>query len=185
MQTISFESLVSKAEMSKGKTFADVPLKDAVPYAAEDADLTLKLWQKLEPELAKAGLTELFTSIEMNVLPVLAEMEIEGIHVDTQKLADYRVELVADIEKTQAEIIDIVGHDFNIASTKQLQQVLFEERKLPATKKTKTGYSTDTAVLEELAPLDPVPKKILEYRSLTKLLSTYVDTLPSLADNQL
>ncbi|MDD6486916.1 MAG: DNA polymerase I [Spirochaetales bacterium] len=182
LQTISFESLVSKAEMSKGKTFADVPLKDAVPYAAEDADLTLKLWQKLEPELAKAGLTELFTSIEMNVLPVLAEMEIEGIHVDTQKLADYRVELVADIEKTQAEIIDIVGHDFNIASTKQLQQVLFEERKLPATKKTKTGYSTDTAVLEELAPLDPVPKKILEYRSLTKLLSTYVDTLPSLAD---
>lgn len=183
LQTISFESLVSKAEMSKGKTFADVPLKDAVPYAAEDADLTLKLWQKLEPELAKAGLTELFTSIEMNVLPVLAEMEIEGIHVDTQKLADYRVELVADIEKTQAEIIDIVGHDFNIASTKQLQQVLFEERKLPATKKTKTGYSTDTAVLEELAPLDPVPKKILEYRSLTKLLSTYVDTLPSLADS--
>lgn len=182
LQTISFESLVSKAEMSKGKTFADVPLKDAVPYAAEDADLTLKLWQKLEPELAKAGLTELFTSIEMNVLPILAEMEIEGIHVDTQKLADYRVELVADIEKTQAEIIDIVGHDFNIASTKQLQQVLFEERKLPATKKTKTGYSTDTAVLEELAPLDPVPKKILEYRSLTKLLSTYVDTLPSLAD---
>ena len=183
LQTISFESLVSKAEMSKGKTFADVPLKDAVPYAAEDADLTLKLWQKFEPELKKAGLMELFTSIEMNVLPVLAEMEIEGIHVDTQKLADYRVELVADIEKVQAEIIGIVGHDFNIASTKQLQQVLFEERKLPATKKTKTGYSTDTAVLEELAPLDPVPKKILEYRSLTKLLSTYVDTLPSLADS--
>ena len=182
LQTISFDSLVSKAEISKGKTFADVPLKDAIPYAAEDADLTLKLWQKLEPELKKAALFDLFCSIEMPVLPVLAEMEIEGIHVDTQKLADYRVELVANIDKAQNEIFDIVGHEFNIASTKQLQQVLFEERKLPATKKTKTGYSTDTAVLEELALLDPVPKKILEYRSLAKLLSTYVDALPSLAD---
>ena len=77
---------------------------------------------------------------------------------------------------------ELVGHDFNIASTKQLQQVLFEERKLPSTKKTKTGYSTSTDVLEELASLDPVPKKILEYRSLSKLLSTYVDALPALAD---
>ncbi|MBO4729834.1 MAG: DNA polymerase I, partial [Spirochaetaceae bacterium] len=182
LETISFESLVSKADSAKGKTFADVPLKDALPYAAEDADLTLKLWQKLEPELKKTDLYELFWSVEMPVLPILAEMEIEGIHVDTQKLADYRIELVQDIDKTQAEIFDIVGHDFNISSTKQLQQVLFEERKLPAAKKTKTGYSTDTSVLEELAQLDPVPKKILEYRSLTKLLSTYVDTLPSLAD---
>ena len=182
LETISFDSLVPKAEIAKGKTFADVPLKDAVPYAAEDADLTLKLWQKLEPELKKTDLSDLFWSIEMPVLPILAEMEIEGIHVDSQKLADYRIELVQDINKTQTEIFDIVGHDFNISSTKQLQQVLFEERKLPAAKKTKTGYSTDTSVLEELAQLDPVPKKILEYRSLTKLLSTYVDTLPSLAD---
>lgn len=182
LETISFESLVSKSDVSKGKNFADVPLKDAIPYAAEDADLTLKLWQKFEPELKKAELYELFSSIEMPVLPILAEMEIEGIHIDSQKLADYRIELINDIDKTQKEIFEIVGHDFNIASTKQLQQVLFEERKLPAVKKTKTGYSTDTAVLEELAMLDPVPKKILEYRSLAKLLSTYVDTLPSLAD---
>lgn len=182
LATIAFETLVSKADVSKGKTFMDVPLLEAVSYAAEDADLTLKLWQKLEPELKNSDLFELFTSIEMNILPILAEMEIEGIHVDTKKLSDYRIELVENIEKVQNEIFELVGHDFNIASTKQLQQVLFEERKLPSTKKTKTGYSTSTDVLEELASLDPVPKKILEYRSLSKLLSTYVDALPALAD---
>ena len=182
LATIAFETLISKADTSKGKTFMDVPLLEAVSYAAEDADLTLKLWQKLEPELKNSDLFELFTSIEMNILPILAEMEIEGIHVDTQKLSDYRIELVENIEKVQNEIFELVGHDFNIASTKQLQQVLFEERKLPSTKKTKTGYSTSTDVLEELASLDPVPKKILEYRSLSKLLSTYVDALPALAD---
>lgn len=182
LKTISFESLVSKADSAKGKTFADVPLNQAIPYAAEDADLTLKLWQKLEKQLKEAELFELFSSIEMPILPILAEMEIEGIHVDTQKLAEYRVELAAEIDKTQKEIFELVGHEFNIASTKQLQQVLFEERKLPAAKKTKTGYSTDTAVLEELALMDAVPQKILEFRSLSKLLSTYVDALPNLAD---
>lgn len=99
-------------------------------------------------------------------------------------LEEYSVELAADIEKMKAKIYEEVGHEFNIASTKQLQTVLFEERNLVPGKKTKTGYSTDTAVLEELAERtsDPVPQAILDYRSYTKLQSTYVETLPRLTD---
>ncbi len=166
----------------KGKSFADVPLETAAAYGAEDADFTLQLWQKLEPELKEQNLYGLFTDMEMKVLPVLASMEMRGIHLDSKYLADYKVELTRELEKSVKDIYEAVGHEFNIASTKQLQKVLFEERGLKPGKKTKTGYSTDTAVLEELAALDPVPKMILDYRANAKLLSTYVEALPLLAD---
>lgn len=182
LKTIPFEEVVPKTALAKGMTFADVPLTQAVSYAAEDADLTLQLWHVFESELKAAATDTLFYQTEMPLLPILAEMEIAGIYLDTQKLRDYGTELSAQIEQAQKDVFSLVGHDFNIASTKQLQQVLFTERKLPTGKKTKTGFSTDTAVLEELALLDPVPQKILEYRTLTKLLSTYVDALPLLAD---
>lgn len=180
LKTISYQSLFPKN--AKEMTFFDLPLEKALPYAAEDADLTLQLWNIFEPKLKELGLLELFSSIEMPILPVLAEMEIEGIHIDKIALKNYGIELSNLIEESKQEIYNLVGHEFNIASTKQLQEVLFTERKLPPSKKTKTGFSTDTAVLEELAALDPVPKKILEYRANAKLLSTYVESIPLLAD---
>lgn len=177
LKGIEYEDLVPK-----GQTFADLPVEKAYPYAAEDADFTFQLWQKLEPQLKSQNLYELFTSTEMRLMPLLAEMEITGIHLDSQTLYDYNKELTIGIEDIQNKIYSTVGHTFNIASPKQLQEVLFTERGLKPTKKTKTGYSTDTSVLEELALYDPVPKMILEYRELAKLQSTYVETLPTMCD---
>ncbi|HIW36591.1 MAG TPA: DNA polymerase I, partial [Candidatus Treponema faecavium] len=166
----------------KGKTFADVPLEQAAAYAAEDADLTWQLWQLFSPELERNGLAELFTELEMPVLPVLAYMELAGIHIEKKELDAYGQELKKKLAELETEIHRLAGRPFNIASPKQLQEILFTELKLPAQKKTKTGYSTDTAVLENLKALHPVPAKILEYRMYAKLLSTYVETLPALAD---
>ncbi len=179
LETISFDSIVSK-----GSTFADLTLDQAVPYAAEDADLTWQLYQLFKPRLEQTNLLKLFLQLEMPVLPVLAQMELCGIHIEGHELEAYGQELSQEIAHIQAEIYEIVGHEFNIASTKQLQQVLFEERGLPTGKKTKSGYSTDTSVLETLAALDVVPRKILEFRAKSKLLSTYVETLPKMADSQ-
>ena len=179
LETISFDSIVPK-----GSTFADLTLDQAVPYAAEDADLTWQLYQLFKPRLEQTNLLTLFLQLEMPVLPVLAQMELQGIHIEGRELEDYGRELAQEIAGIQAEIYEIVGHEFNIASTKQLQQVLFEERGLPTGKKTKSGYSTDTSVLETLAALDVVPRKILEFRAKSKLLSTYVETLPKMADSQ-
>ncbi|MFI3257776.1 MAG: DNA polymerase I, partial [Spirochaetales bacterium] len=177
LQGIDFASIVSK-----GMTFEDVPLDTAVSYAGEDADFTLQLWNVFKPLLKQAELETLFYTLEMPVLPILAQMEMNGIKIEKHKLAEYANELEVEIAESEQSIYDAVGHEFNIASTKQLQTVLFTELQLPATKKTKTGYSTDTTVLQELAAYNPVPKKILEYRAMTKLKSTYVDALPLLAD---
>lgn len=177
IETISFDSIVPK-----GKTFADVPLETAVRYGAEDADFTWQLWQIFEKELKQNNLFSLFTDLEMPILPILAQMEMQGIHLEKSELAEYSKDLSSQIEKLQSEIYQLVGHEFNIASPKQLQEVLFTERGLKTGKKTKRGYSTNTDVLEELASQDPVPAKILEFRKLSKLLSTYVDALPALAD---
>ncbi|MCR5762324.1 MAG: DNA polymerase I [Treponema sp.] len=170
--------------VKKGETFADVPLEKAFPYGAEDADFTWQLWQIFKKQIAEEKLEQLFYEMEMKVLPILTGMEIQGIHLDKNALNQYGKELAAEIEKEKQTIYEQVGHTFNIASTIQLQQVLFEERGLIPGKKTKRGYSTDTAVLEELAErtTDPLPKEILAYRSVTKLQSTYVETLPTLAD---
>lgn len=166
----------------KGKTFLDLPVETAYKYAAEDADFTLQLWQYFKPCLEKAALLPLFENLEMPVLPVLADMEVTGIRLEKSALASYREELTANLATIEKEIYDLAGHEFNIASPKQLGTVLFEELQLPHGKKTKSGYSTDTSVLEELKQLHPVPAKILEYRGMAKLLSTYVETLPDLAD---
>lgn len=166
----------------KGGSFADVPLETAARYGAEDADFTLQLWQHLRPLLVENHLLSLFTDMEMRVLPILAAMETRGIHIDKDALTRYERELQAELSAVAQEIYALVGHEFNIKSPQQIQTVLFAERKLQPGKKNKRGYSTDTAVLEELAAQDPVPAKILEHRELTKLLSTYVETLPAMAD---
>ena len=168
----------------KGATFDAVPLAKAAVYAAEDADLTFRLYRLTGPELEKAGLAGIFHDLEMPLVPILAGMEAEGIRVDAAELKAFGAELEVRIGALEREIYGLVGHEFNIASTKQLQDVLFIERKLPAGKKTKTGYSTDTSVLEELAAIDPVPERILERRSLAKLKSTYVDALVELVEEE-
>ena len=171
--------------VEKGKTFADLPLETAYPYAAEDADFTFQLADLLTKEyLVPGGETakKLF-DLEHALLPVLAQMEITGIHLDSAFLNSYNEELTQKLAQVQAQIHQTVGHEFNIASPKQLQTVLFDELGLPRGKKTATGYSTDTSVLEELAQVNPVPKMILEYRELAKLQSTYVETLPKLTDS--
>lgn len=177
LKGIEFDQIVAK-----GQSFADVPLEKAVPYAAEDADFTFQLWQKFAPLMAESAASELYNSIEMKILPILAQMELTGIHLDTAFLQQYSRELAAGISQTEADIYKEVGHEFNIASPLQLQTVLFEERGLTPGKKTKRGYSTDTSVLEELAYVDKVPRMILEYREMTKLQSTYVESLPKLVD---
>ncbi|MBD5428713.1 MAG: DNA polymerase I [Treponema sp.] len=163
-------------------TFADVPLETAAKYGAEDADFTWQLWQYYLPLLKASPLYDLFAGLEMKVLPILAGMELRGIHLDAPSLASYETELKAHLAATMNETYALVGHEFNIASPQQVGRVLYEERGLKPGKKTKRGFSTDSAVLEELAAQDPVPQKILEYRNLAKLLSTYVETLPDMTD---
>ena len=133
--------------------------------------------------VSRPPLEKLF-QLEMKVLPILTKMELTGIHLDTATLHAYNKELTEGIAEAEQSIYKEVGHEFNIASPKQLQTVLFEERGLKAGKKTKTGYSTDTSVLEELAFEDPVPRMILDYREMAKLKSTYVEALPKLVDDQ-
>ncbi|HHU36600.1 MAG TPA: DNA polymerase I, partial [Treponema sp.] len=168
----------------KGTTFADVPIPEAVSYAAEDSDITLRLYHEFLPQIEEFSLTNLLTNLEMPLMPILADMEIAGIRLEKTALEEFSLELGKDMDILEKDIFECVGHSFNIASPKQLQEVLFVERKLTPGKKTKTGYSTDTSVLQNLASEDILPGKILDYRGLAKLKSTYVDALPLLADTE-
>ena len=143
LKGIEFDEIVKK-----GQTFADIDLETATPYAAEDADFTFQLWKKYEAAIKDS---DLYNNIEMKILPILGDMELAGIHLDTDFLRQYSLELAQGIKDTEQNIYKEVGHEFNIASPMQLQTVLFEERGLTPGKKTKRGYSTDTSVLEELS----------------------------------
>lgn len=168
--------------MTKEQTFLDLDESTACNFVCEKSDITIQLWNNLQPLIKKFYKEKLFYQMELPLVPILSEMELRGIHLDTDQLNKYNDELKSQILQLEKQIHAEVGHEFNISSTKQLQEVLFTERGLKPTKKNKTGYSTDTSVLEELAIYDPVPKMILEYRELTKLQSTYVEALPKLCD---
>ncbi|HOJ99939.1 MAG TPA: DNA polymerase I [Termitinemataceae bacterium] len=176
-QHLGLPSLAYDTVVPKGAAFNEVPLDMACRYSAEDADYALRLYRLFYEKLNEAGQLGLFTDLEMPLLPILAEMERVGIRIDPRILREYGKELDQQLASLEQEVYRLVGHPFNISSTKQLQEVLFVERKLQATKKTKTGFSTDVEVLQELAREDPVPAYILRYRTLSKLKSTYVDTL--------
>jgi DNA polymerase-1 len=176
------EALAYKDVVPKGSAFDAVSLDTATRYSAEDVDLCLRMRQYLSPALKEGEALSIFENLEMPLLPILAEMEGEGIRIEPGVLKDYGLELGAELERVEKETCRMVGHEFNLGSPKQLQEVLFTERKLKPGKKTKTGYSTDVAVLEELAREDPVPELILRHRTLSKLKSTYVDTLVDQAD---
>lgn len=173
--TIHFKDIVPK-----GETFDQVPLAQAMDYAAEDADITFRLYRYFQPLLDTRGLMPLFRDLEMPLLPLLARMEREGIFLNRDKLSVIGKELAVSLAALEEEIYRLCGRIFNINSTKQLQSVLFDERKLTPLKKTRTGYSTDTSVLTELSREDPVPGLIVEYRTLAKLRNTYVEALPAL-----
>lgn len=170
---------------SKGKNqlcMRDVPLAQIAEYAAEDADVTLKLKNFFAPELEKTGIESLFFDIEMPLIYVLAEMEQTGVKLDTVALKQSSDELTDALKKLEKEIYELAGVKFNINSSKQVGEILFERLKIEEkAKKTKTGsYSTSEDILEKLRGKHPVVSKLLEYRGLKKLLSTYIDALPEL-----
>lgn len=167
------------------KTMAEVAIEPAAAYAGADVDMTIRLAQLLESELQKhPDLWRLFTKVEMPLMPVLASMEMAGIRVDPHVLADISKTLHRRITELEDEIYAIAGYEFNVNSPQQLSDVLFEELGLPKKRRTKTGYSTAAPVLEEIRNegSDPhgICDLILEYRHLTKLKGTYVDSLPEL-----
>ncbi|HTI29310.1 MAG TPA: DNA polymerase I [Methylomirabilota bacterium] len=150
--------------------------------AAGEALISLLLKPALESELGEAGLAALFNEVEMPLLPVLADMELAGVAIDRAALAAMAEEFGAQLASLETRIYELVGHPFNIGSPKQLEQILFHELELPGTKRTRTGFSTDASVLEELRDKHEVIGLILEHRQVSKLKSTYVDSLPLLAD---
>ena len=162
------------------KNFATIEIDLATQYAAADAEVTCSMVEILKEEMAEANVTKLFEDVEMPLLPVLIEMEKNGIFIDREAFARLAAELKKEISKLEKNIYSISGEEFNINSTKQLQDVLFHKLRLPILKKTKTGSSTDSSVLEELAGDFEIAQLLLEYRTLTKLLNTYVETLPQL-----
>jgi DNA polymerase-1 len=164
--------------VGKGETLDDLPLSEVVAYGAEDADVTWRLYHLFDELLKARSLDRLMAEVEMPLLLVIAKMEIEGIFLDTNLIKPLAVEFESRIEAIKAQIFSIVGHELNLNSPKQLQEVLFVEREIPTGAKTRTGFSTATEVLEPLRETYPEVDLILNYRMLNKLKSTYIDTLP-------
>ncbi len=177
--TIKISQLIGTGKNQK--RMDEVPVCQVADYAGEDALFPLRLRPILAESLAKANLGNLFTDLELPLVDVLVELEYNGIKVDIERLAELSRSYGQRIKALEQEIFDLAGRPLNIASPRQLQEVLFGELKLPVIKRTaKTGPSTDAEVLDELARLHPLPAKILEYRQYAKLKSTYVDALPKL-----
>jgi len=174
-KTIAYKDVAGTGAKQIG--FAQVEIEQAARYAAEDSDITWLLVQKLKPLLRDENLA-LFNDIEIPLIETLAEMEINGVLLDRSALEKLSRRMDKELLLCEAEIYESAGEKFNINSPKQLAPILFEKLQLPVIKKTKTGYSTDVSVLEELASRHDLPKKILTYRQLAKLKSTYIDALP-------
>ena len=160
--------------------FAEVDPEKACHYASEDADITLRLVEVLQPQLQEREMGTLFEQVEMPLVGVLRDMELHGVAIDTQFLQEFSTNLAGDLNGLKTRIYELAGEEFNINSTQQLAHILFDKIGLKPRKKTKTGYSTDVSVLEDLAQEHTLPEHLLEYRELTKLKSTYVDALPAM-----
>jgi DNA polymerase-1 len=178
MQKLSFKDLVGKDK----KDFSEVPIDEATKYSGEDSAATLKLKQHFEPEIIKENLDELFREIEVPLIKVLADMETAGVKIDTALMKTFSKKMSRELSSIEQRIYFTAGEKFNINSPKQLQEILFEKIGLKPLKKTKTGYSTNIDVLEQLALQHELPKEIIEYRGLSKLKNTYVDALPRLVN---
>jgi DNA polymerase-1 len=179
-KTIHFEDIAGKG--AKQLTFNQIPLEQASPYAAEDADVTLRLhntlWKKLQED---KQLTSILLDIEVPLASVLAKMEQTGVQIDSQQLLQQSQDLAKRIMELENEVHEMAGEVFNLGSTKQLQEILFNKMSLPVIKKTPKGApSTSEEVLQELAISYPLPKLLMEYRGLSKLKNTYTDKLPQM-----
>ncbi len=181
-KNISFEEIAGKGK--KQLTFNQIDLAQAGPYAAEDADITLRLHNALYPKVeADEKLKHVFETIEMPLVPVLSRMERTGVYVDSMLLGAQSTEIAARLDELEKKAFEIADQEFNLSSPKQLQAILFEKMGLPVLKKTPSGTpSTNEEVLQELALDYPLPKLILEYRGLAKLKSTYTDKLPKMVN---
>jgi DNA polymerase I len=177
---IPISDLIGKG--SKAVTFDNVPIERACTYACEDADITWRLAGIFQTLLADRGLERLFEDVELPLLGVLARMEQTGIAIDREVFKRLQGEVVGKLKELEAEIHELAGGPFQINSPKQLQEVLFGVLGLQPVRKTKTGYSTDVEVLEQLAGDHPLPGKILDYRTLEKLRGTYIEALPKLVN---
>ncbi len=174
---ISFKDVVGSGKAQK--TFDMISLEQATPYAAEDADITLRLWKTLKPKLAKQQVAAVYEILERPMAKVLADMENTGIKVDREVLARLSSDFEQKKAGLEAEAHELAGRSFNLGSPKQLGEILFDELALPGGKKTKTGaWQTGAGVLENLASAHALPQTVLDWRHYAKLKSTYTDTLP-------
>jgi DNA polymerase-1 len=177
-RTMTYAEVTGSGKKQRG--FQEVDIATATRYSGEDADIALRLKQVLEPKLREQNLETLFRDVEMRLLIVLADMEYAGVRIDAGYLRTMSIRLERDIAQVVEIIYGLAGREFNINSPRQLADVLFGELGLTPIKKTKTGFSTDVDVLEELAHVHPLPAEVLQYRTLAKLKSTYVDNLPAM-----
>jgi DNA polymerase-1 len=179
--TITYEEVTEKARGAQ-LAFAEVAVDRATRYAGEDAEVALALADAMAPAVDAAGMRSLLVDVEIPLARVLAGLELAGVRVDVDLLAEMSAAFGGALAALEQDAYAAAGHELNLASPKQLQQVLFEELKLPLQRKTKTGYSTDSEVLEQLAPLHPLPAILVEHRLLAKLKGTYLDALPRLVN---
>lgn len=184
-EPISIETLIGKKGKGQG-SMKDAPLEEVKEYAAEDADITWQLKQQLDPLLDSNDVREIFATVENPLVPVLLDMEYEGVGIDIQFLKEYSKELEKDIKAAEESVYQQAGIAFNLASPKQLGEVLFDKMKLDdKAKKTKTGqYATGEDVLQKLSGKHPIVDNILVFRELSKLKSTYVDALPTMINSR-
>ncbi len=180
MKKLSFKDIIGKDK----KDFSEVSIEKATEYSGEDAAATLMLKKEFAPEIKKHGLSKLLNEMEMPLIEVLADMEMAGVRIDLDLMESFSKKLAAELSSIEQRIYFAAGEEFNINSPKQLQEILFEKLGLKPTKKTKTGFSTNADVLEQLAQQHELPKEIIEFRGLSKLKSTYVDALPRLVNSR-
>ncbi len=181
-RTTSFKEVTGSGKSAV--TFDAVPIETAKDYACEDSDITYILSGLLLPRLKEDGFQELFTGVELPLLEVLAYMEMAGIKINVGLLKQLSEEYAITLDAITKKIYELAGDEFNINSPQQMGKILFEKLKLPGAKKTKTGYSTDISVLTNLARVHPLPAEILSFRTLSKLKSTYIDSMPELINPQ-
>jgi len=178
---LGHEPIAIKSLLGGGKsaiTFDRVPIEEAVTYAAEDADITLRLWQLFRPQLHRARVTTVYETLERPLVPVLARMEMAGVKVDRDTLSRMSNAFAQKMAGLEAEIHELAGETFNVGSPKQLGEILFDKMGLEGGKKGKTGaYATGADVLEDLATMHDLPGRVLDWRQLSKLKSTYTDAL--------
>ena len=178
---VTYES-VTKESKAKQVTFDEVDIARATRYAAEDAEVVVRLVERMRPKVEHDGFGPLLRDVEVPLALLLGRMEEHGVLLDASHLKRLSKTAGEDVLRLEAEAHALAGHTFNVNAPRQLETILFDELHLPVQKKTKTGRSTDAEVLEELASLHPLPAKILEVRALTKLIGTYLDALPAQID---